>query len=287
MTYVPAWTPAPATPGVAVRFRDAFRRFTVGWLNERPGQQNGLTAGYRVLWSMIAPLDVAAEVIVQSLQAPWPGQGTPTALPLIGRSRGMIRSQLETEAEYAVRLGTWLDRARQFGSMLSTARALHEYLGNRPRVRMYNRAGACLEVAETTGAVTRYDAGSTAWDWDSVSHPERAGYWWDLWACVYPMQWSASPVLEAGSRKLGATPNLGVGCAATREEHDAIVGLVQQHKSAHSHMRAVIFTTDATLFDPTTPASQPDGEWGDWSSKGSGSRVVSHRDVTTCRYLEL
>jgi hypothetical protein len=272
---------------VALRFRDVFRSFTVGWLNERPGQKDGKTVAYRLLWSMIAPLDAAAEVVVQSLQAPWPGQGTPTALPLIGRSRAMIRSQLETDDEYAARLLTWLDRARQFGSMLSTARALHEYLGNRPRVRVYNRAGACLEVAETTGAVTRYAAGTTAWDWDSVSNPERAGYWWNLWACVYPMQWSDSPVLDVGSRILGDTPNLGVGCTATREEHDAIVGLVRQHTSATSHMRAIIFTTDATLFDPTSPGTQPDGEWGDWGGKGSGSRTVSHRNVTSCRYMEL
>lgn len=271
----------------SIRFRDVFRRFTVGWLNERPGQVRGRTVGYRLLWSMIAPLDAAAEIMMQSLQAPWPGQGTPTALPLIGRSRGMIRSQGETDEEYAARLRTWLDRARQFGSMLSTARAIHEYLGNRPRVRIYNRAGACLEVAQTTGAVTRYGAGTTGWDWDSVSNPERAGYWWDLWACVYPMQWSPSPVLAPGSRKLGAVPNLGVGCTATREEHDALVGLVQQHKSAHSHMRAVIFTTDASLFDPAVPASLPDGNWGNWSGAGNGSRVVSSRNVTTCRYLEL
>lgn len=272
---------------VFLRFRDVFRSFTVGWLSERPGQETGRTVGYRFLWSMIAPLDAAADVMVQSLQAPWPGKGTPTALPLIGASRGMIRSQGETDAEYAARLVTWLDRARQLGSMLSTARAIHEYLGNRPRVRVYNRAGACLEVAETTGAITRYDAGTTAWDWDSVSHPERSGYWWDLWACVYPIQWAHSPVLNPGSRVLGAVPNLGVGCTATREEHDALIGLVRQHKSEHSHMRAVIFTSDATLFDPTSPGTQPDGEWGGWGGVGSGSRTVSHRNVTTCRYLEL
>ncbi len=128
-------------------------------------------------------------------------------------------------------------------------------------------------------------AGTTAWDWDSVSHPQRADHWWDLWVCVYPLQWSFSPVLGSG-RKLGAVPNLGVGCTATREEHDALVGLLRQHKSAHSHVRAAIFTTDETLFDPTNPASQPDGEWGSWGTVGGGSRIASHRNTSTCRYLE-
>ncbi len=269
---------------VAVRFRDAFKAFVVGWLSDRPGQGDGKTAGYRYLWSLIAPLDAASEFMAQALQAPWPGVGTPTALPLIGRSRGMIRSQLETDDEYAARLVTWLDRSRDLGSMLSSARALHEYLGNRPRVRVYNRAGACLEMAETTGAVTRYEAGTTAWDWDSVSHPERAGYWWDIWACVYPRQWADS--LPLGSvRPLGDM--FGIGCVNTVEERDALAGLVKQHKSAHSHMRAIIFTTDETLFDPTSPGTQPDGEWGAWSGRGGGSRTVSHRNTTSCRYLEL
>ncbi len=272
--------------GVPLRFRDVFRAFTVGWLSERPDQVNGKTAGFRYLWSMIAPLDNASEFMIQALQAPWPGLGTPTAQALIGRSRGMIRSQAESDDDYAARLGTWLDRARQLGSMLSTARAVHDYLGNRPRVRIYNRAGACVEVAETTGDVTAYAPGTTAWDWDSISHPERAGYWWDLWLCVYPTQWSNSPLLGTG-RKLGDEPRLGIGCTMTREEHDAIVGLIFQHKSEHSHMRAVIFTSDETLFDPTVPASQPDGEWGNWGGVGGGSRTVSHRNVTTCRYLEL
>lgn len=269
------------------RFRDVFKKYTVAWLNDRPGELAGKTVGYRLLWAMIAPLDVFAEYALQAVQAPWPGRGTPSALEEIGRSRGMIRGQGETDDAYAARLLTWLERSRQYGSMLSTARAIHEYLGNRPRVRVYNRAGACLEVAASTGAVTRYAAGSTAWDWDSVSHPGRSGYWWDLWACVYPSQWTDSPVLEAGSRVLGAQPNLGVGCSATRVERDALASLVEQHTSAHSHMRAVIFTSDAALFDPAVPATQPDGQWGAWSTTGSGSRVASHRNVTSCRYLEL
>ncbi len=274
-------------PGVVSRFRDSFRAYTVKWLSDRPGQRNGKTVGYRYLWSMISTFDEAAEAGVQALQAPWPGHGTPSALPYIGRSRGMIRAQNEADAEYAARMLPWLDRARQLGSMLSTSRAIHEYLANRPRVRIYNRAGACVEVAETTGDVTSYAPGTTSWDWDSVSNPERAAYWWDLWLCVYPMQWSGAPALQPGSRRLAGTHTATIGSTATREEHDAIVGLIEQHKSAHSHMRAVIFTTDETLFDPNDPTTQPDGEWGDWSGRGSGSRTVSHRNVTDCRYLEL
>jgi hypothetical protein len=273
--------------GVVQRFRDVFRRFTVGWLGDRPGGVTGQTVGFRFLWTMIAPLDVGAEVMLQALQAAWPGQGTATALPLIGQSRGMIRAQAETDAEYAARLVTWLDRARQIGSMLSIARSVHEYLSARPRVRVYNRAGVCLELAHD-GTVTTYAAGSTAWNWDSVSNPERAGYWWDLWVCVYPTQW-ADTGLWGDGRVYGAR-DAGLGHQVTRVEFDAVLNEIAHNKSAHSHVRAVIWTSDATLFDPTVPASQPDGTWGQWSAMslggGSGTRVPSGRNTITCRYWE-
>ncbi len=268
---------------VAVRFRDAFKDFTVGWLSERPAQLNGKTAGYRFLWTMIAPLDAAAEFMVQALQAPWPGRGTPTALPLIGRSRGMIRSQGETDDEYGARMGSWLDRARQLGSMFSTARAIHEYLENRPRVRIFNRSGACIEVAETTGAITRYAPDPARWDWDSLSNPERATFWWDEWIVVYPTEWADNGLWGDG-RFWGARDS-GLGHQVTRPEEDAVRGIIAYTKSAHTNVRAIVFTSDAALFDPTNPATCPDGYWGRWSKDSAGSRVAA-RNTTTCRYWD-
>ncbi len=270
---------------VTTRFRDALRNFVTPWLSDRPGQERGKTVGFRVIWSMVAAADMASNMLAESLQAPWPGLGTPTALAKIGRSRGMIRGQGESDEDYAARLTTWLDRARQYGSMLAVGRAIHEYLGNRPRVRVYNRAGFCTEIAETTGAVTKYAAGTTAWDWDSVSNPERSGYWWDLWICVYPTQWADSGLWGDG-RFWGARDS-GIGHVVSRIEVDAIKSEILQYKSAHSHVRAVIWTSDETLFDPTSPATQPDGTWGQWSLPGSDPRVPGGRNTTSCRYWEL
>ncbi len=269
---------------VAVRFRDAFKKYTVGWLSERPNQLGGKTAGYRVLWAMIAPLDAAAEFMVQSLQAPWPGKGTPTALPWIGRSRGMVRSQGETDDEYGGRMATWLERARELGSMLATARALHEFLENRPRVRIFNRAGACIEVAETTGDVTRYAPDPSRWDWDSISNPERASFWWDEWIVVYPSEW-ADTGLWGDGRAWGARDS-GIGHQVTRKEIDAVRGIVDYTKAAQTNVRAIVWTSDAALFDPTDPMTCPDGYWGLWSKDGGGGSRVASRNTTTCRYWD-
>lgn len=268
-----------------VRFRDTVNRFLPVWLAERPGGFMGKTVGYRFVWTIAAMFDDLAEVAIEALQAPWPGQGTPDAFPLIGRSRAMIRGQGESDAAYAARLVTWLDRARQWGSMLAIARSVHEYLGNRPRVRVYNRAGQCLEVAQTTGAITRYPAGSTGWNWDGVDAPERSHRHHDLWICVYPDPWTRAP--NIGSHRVIGSGDHGIGHNVTRVELDAVKSEIRQYKSAHSHVVAVIWTTDATLFDPTNPATQPAGDWGFWSTRGDGSRVASGRANSSCRIWEL
>lgn len=266
----------------AVRFRDTIRKYIPPWLSDR--YTAGKTVGYRLLWSMIAPLDGAADVLVQGLQAPLPNVGTPTALPYIGRTRGILRGQADSDEEYGARLRTWLDRWRSAGSAEALAREIQEYLGNTPKVRIITRGGYWI-TRETDGTITRDVA---PWDWDSVSNPERAGYWSELFIVVYPTQWSTSgPFLETTGGPRWGEDGLGIGHDASREEYDAIRGLLAQWKSAHTKIRAVIWTSDAALFDPSTPASCPDGTWGTWGSGGNGSRVASGRDLVSCRYWEM
>lgn len=266
---------------VARRFRDEIRSYVVPWLSDRHGATPERSAGFRFLWSMVAPLDAAMDVLVQGLRAAHPGQGTPTALPLIGRSRGMIRGQGESDAAYGARLTTWLDRWRIAGTAEAIATALHEYLGNHPKVRVITRSGIWV-TAELDGSITRTTA---TWDWDSVSHPGRAGFWSDIWIVIYPTQWANAPGV-IGDDAYGLGDGYGAGHQASRIEVDAVKSILAQWKSAHTKVRAVIWTSDATLFDPLTPASCPNGAWGGWGTTGS-SRVASSRNTTTCRYWEL
>jgi len=262
------------------RFRDGFAKHTPWWLSDRRAE--GRTVGYRMLWAMIAPLDALFCVLLQGLYAWLPGFGTPTALPWIGRSRGIIRWQDESDADYAARLRAWWDTRKGEGRTLELAKQIHGYLRTKPRVRVITRAGAWITVA-TDGTVTRHTA---TWDWDSVSHPERntpgAPWWSDLFVVVQPSQWTK----RAGTLGGITADGYALGHLATREEIEAIKGLIAQFKGAHARVRAVIFTSDATLFDPTVPASCPDGTWGAWGTTGSGSRVKSGRELSTCRFWE-
>lgn len=265
--------------GADLRIRDQLRGWVPWWLSDRH-YSSGKSVGFRFLWAMISLLDVFAEWIVQSLQAPWPGKGTPTALPYIGRSRGILRGQVDTDDEYASKLRQWLDKWAAAGSARQLAIELHEYLGNHPMVRVITRSGIWVTVA-ADGSVTTTTA---TWNWDGTSHPDRAGYWSEMWIVVYPTQWAASGTW--GDGRVWGGRDGGLGHIVTRVEYDAVKSLIAQWKSAHSKVRAVIWTSDATLFDPTNPATCPNGTWGAWGTAGDGSRVASGRNTTTCRYWE-
>ncbi len=260
-----------------MRLRDALRLALPWWLSER--RQQSKTVGYRFLWALVSVLDLLLEGVLQGLYAAWPGMGTPTALPYIGRARGVVRGMDDTDATYADKLVGWLERAEHIGSMYALAREIQEYLPGRPRVRVINRHQNWLTL-DHDGTVTKATA---AWDWDSVSNPERALWWSELWVVIYT---DAFPHSGAwGDGRVWGGRDSGLGLVIAKENREALDNLVGEAKSAHSRVRCVIWTSDDALFDPAVPASCPDGTWGQWSLPGSDPRVPGGR-VRTCRYWE-
>lgn len=261
--------------------RDLVNRFVPSWLSDK--SPDSPSWGFRVLWGIVLIIDGALELVAQASLAAV-GRGTPTALPYVGQARGMIQNQDESDADFADRLGTWVDRAKENGGPTRLILAIHDYLRSHPRIRLYKRNGDCITV-ETDREVT-YDEG-TAWDWDSESHPERATWWSDVWIVVYttsgsPDQWVQRP---------GALGDLGDdgfawGHLASKKEVDDIKGLVQLCKAAHTCVRAIVWTNDETKFVPSTPASMPNGRWGAWGIYDGDDYVASDRDLTTCRFWE-
>lgn len=263
------------------RFRDQLRGWVPWWLSDRH-YSTGESVGFRYLWSMVATLDCYMEYALEGLMAAWPGTGTPTALPLIGRSRGILRGQEDTDAIYASKLQGWLTKWAGAGTQRQLAVEVHEYLGNAPMVRVVNRAGHMVTVA-SNGTITTADI---AWNWDGTSNPERSGFWSELWVIVYPTQW-----ILAGTWGDGDTYNtssgLGWGHGCSRQESDAVRGIVAQWKAAHSRVRCVTWTSDAALFDPTNPSSLPDGNWGQWGIASGSSYIPSDRNEASCRHWEM
>jgi len=268
------------------RLRDQMRDFLPWWLSDRR-LTSGKTVGFRVMWVMVAMLDVFIDWLVQGLLAWLPGVGTRSALPLIARSRGILRGRYDTDETFTARLRLWLEKWRRAGSMQQIATELREYLGvppggTAPRIRIFSRNGIVYTLESNgTSSLT-----SCVWDWDSVSHPWRSHYWSDLFVVFFTTPFAQHTRTLGDGTLVGNQPD-AIGHTISRIDYNACRGLFQQWKAQHTCIRAVIFTVDPALFDPAVPMSLPNGQWGDWGTTGAAARGFSSRDLLNCRYWEL
>lgn len=265
---------------------DVLRKVLPKWLTERPT----FKVIFRWLFVMISRLDAGTEILVQLTNARYPGVGTPTALPLIGQSRGLLRGIGESTANFALYLRQWLDLWRHAGQQAALAKAIAHYCGN-VKVKSVNRGGTMVTV-NTDGSVTTEFG--VDWDWDSQSNPDfETNYgitpderWSELWIIVYTPPWPVRADWGSGGI-LGSDPDKGIGHLVPRVDYDAIVGLLQDWKRNSTRVVAIIFTYNAANFDPTTPSTMPDGYWGKWGRRDPNipGRVIASR-FTDCRFWE-
>lgn len=264
-------------------FRDAFRRFIPSWLSERTS--NDRTVAYRVLWSLISPLDAIADALIDGMQAPFPGLGTPTALPLISESRGLIRGVGESEASWSARLVTFRDMWKRSGSAEAIVRRLWEYLPGHPMIRFVNRGGYWVTI-DGSGTITTADqGGASRWDWDSVSNPSNTG-WWDAWLIIYQPSYTPDPGLWGAPGDVYGETGYALGFTdAPNDQLRSIRNLIATWKRESTNLRCVVMAQNAADFDPLNGASRmPDGTWAQYSKIVLGVAVEAR--PTDLRYLD-
>lgn len=259
-------------------FRDAIASYVPKWLSNRLGAN----FGYRFLFSIMSLFDAEMEAVTQGTFASFPGYGGRTdSLPLIGRSRGLIRGEAETDDAYAARLRVWFDTYVDMGWEETLARLIQTYLGNTPAVTIITRGPdvtthqAHWTLLDTSGNVTRTTA---TWDWDSLSSADRNQVstpdWSDMWVVVSPCEWAVTgtqltDLVGIWGNEDPAT-EVGVGHAVPRTALDAILLLCGQAKAAHAFIRCIIWSYDDTWFQPGgDPAKLPDGNWGEWADRNN------------------
>ena len=256
-------------------------RFLANWQSNRPGAN----VGFRWLWAMAVPVDVELENTLQGVNdwAPGSPNASPDALPLIGNSRGLIQGEVETPEHFAARLIQWRSITRETGRSERLALEIQNYLGNTPLVRVieriYSTSGApqaLYVTANTDGTTTIVQAN---WDWDSIlgwtgsaatptngtSPGSVTRQWWsDVWIVVYPCEWPITGTQLSALVPLWGRTDIGLGHAVPVISRDAILRIVGQWKGAHTFVRAICWSYDATLFDPAAPGlvNDPDGTWG-------------------------
>ncbi len=296
LAFPPGPPPPPPGPSVTIHlddaalggFRNALSSAVPKWLQNRPGFQ----VGFKFLWSICAMLDFLSAQVTEGQIASWPGVGTPTALPLVAQSRGILRGEAESTAKYSARAVRWLDTWEGAGSSEVLAEEIQSYLGNTPMVRIVDRSGNWVTRA-SDGTVTKVQAGSAAWawDWDSKSNPVRAStpWWSDLWIIVYPCEWAVTPGTTGGGGLAAIWGNrsidVGIGHAVNRAANDAIRSLAQIWKGAHTWVEAIVWSYDPTLFDHAViNAGNPNGTWGEWGYAASAASGLQVARNPSCRY---
>jgi hypothetical protein len=265
--------------------RASINSFVPNWLSNRLGLNNG----FKILYTIALIFDAILTVCLQGIRATFPGFGTPTALPILGQARGLIMWLNETNEHYAARLINFRNTWANAGSTELLAQLIQGYLGTNPVVRIVNRGG--LFVTANADGTTSVQV-DTNWDWDSTSNPEREFYWSDIWIIISPSPYTVTfqsftdPnwVLAWG----GATGG-GIGHNAPRVQVSNLLQLISTWKGAHTYVRAIIWTTDTTLFVPgnLTITGNPNGTWGNWCFETGGNSLPSRTRVTslgTVRY---
>lgn len=280
-------------------FGDDLKDIVANWRANRLAKQNG----FKFEWSMVLPLSVFIEWALQGINAWVPGSpnATKTSLPLIGRSRGLIRGEAEATAAYEARLRNWIgpfpftsDLWSNMGKTEQLAQAIQTYLGNNPVVRVIERINGTTNArwvtANTDGTTTTVL--SAPWDWDSIlgwtdatsTYPgtTTTGFWTDIWIVVYPTEWAVTGATLASLVAIWGVANnptgKGTGHASTAVAHDDILGLLAQYKGAHSWCRAIIWSYDVAKFTPATPTA--DGNYGNWGKPDGSGGYTPSRDAT-------
>lgn len=268
--------------GEIVNFTDGLPEQVPTWASNRTGRNTG----FKFVWSLILPMSLFYKWLMQGLDAWAPGGpgATATALTLTGQSRGLIQGRVESNADYAARLRAWVgpepytdDTWSNMGATKLLARDLAAYLGSGTTVRVieriYSDSGTPMGRWVTANPDGTFGDVVAAWDWDSAggwTDPDRtyAGtrtrqFWSDFWIVVTPPPWSV-------------TGGTGRGQAVPAAEHDAILGMLEQYKGAHTFCRAIIWSYDATKFTPTNPTV--DGSYGNWGKYDGAGNLVAARD---------
>lgn len=283
--------------------------FVPQWLQNRPGLQ----VGYQFLWAFALFLDRATQVALEGVRAGWPGyDGRTDNCDLLGASRDLLQGETEAVPAFQARLRNWIQLSTQLGGDPRLVSELSTYLGNNPTVRIWTRNGRCTTCA--AGVVTRVTGVDGGWagpgplsglglNWDSISNPERAAFWWDCWIVICPSEMPLAGTLagrlnlaggpDSNSPSTVQVPGLGIGHLVTLAQRSAILGLINKLKGQHVIVRMVVWTNDTTLFDPANPtaAGNPNGLWGKGSffggcpagTVGSGQGLWPSRN-RTCRY---
>jgi len=236
--------------------------------------------GSRLRVVLVKPLDALVDAARQAVRARWPGFGTPTALPFIGRDRLVLRGFAEADADYAERLRRWLDYHRKAGT---TPNLLVQILGwaspqaitvqHVTNESVWDRAHGPL--TSSVADASTYDGQSrppaaSVWNWDGDT-----AAWGRFWIILSPLAGDTVARRKLGEfgAKLGVQRGRAIGTYMTTGQVGGLRAAVRQWKAAHETCRAIIVNLNASVGYDKTGAAMPNGTWESWCNPTTGAPV--------------
>jgi hypothetical protein len=247
--------------------------------------------------------DIDAELMWQALMARFPSYCPADALPYLAADRRTFVSPSESEEALRVRLLAWMIEATLAGLPIGLLLAMQAFCAeNYPKVRVvtkksiwytleegavprmlglsgYERLPPCpyesganwpigtiasaTERLRFSGLYTREKVSPANFDWDSLSNPERAACWWDSVGVIYG-RYDKQKAWDSGLW-VWDDPSQSLGIDHPYGNLITLRYVANQRKSCKSVLRAVVWTDNTTLFDPSKSLGDPelpDGYWG-------------------------
>ena len=199
--------------------------------------------GWTWLQTMATPVDIERQQLLESINDWAPGSpgASPTALPLVANTRGLIQGEEETNDHFALRLINFRTNGlvdappadppvwSQRGKSELLAQQLQQFIAGNPIVRVIERIYSTGGTPQAEYFTANTDGTTSAvvadWDWDSVlgwtddaatwTGTQCRTFWTDFWIVI-----TVSPYSLAGS----ITPLTGMHIPLS--SRDAILRIV-------------------------------------------------------------
>lgn len=262
---------------IGLSLRGSLAKVVPTWLQNAPGFRNL----YIVVWAYALLGDCLLEIAWEGQLATYPGVGTPTALPLIGASRGLLQGPNEPDAVFAARCIDFRATWKEAGSAQSLATEIQAFLvgsgtlgaGVYPVVRVVDRRGACA-TAHADQSVTFENI---SWHWDDTGGfiedrqyyvPELDTWWSELWILVQDFTTHYTSFSDPNWTSAWNSGDQTLDGVCPQATVQGITQIISSFKGAHTHVRALVLVPD-----PTTYA--PDGSQGNASKIFAGASLLS------------
>jgi hypothetical protein len=265
---------------VGPALREQLATIVPTWIANIPG----LRKLFSYLWTIALLGDCLREIAIEGQFAAYPGLGTPTALPYIGASRGLVQAPGEPDANFAARCVTWLIDAAMMGQAESVATQIQRFLvaqgslgiGVYPVVAVVDRSGRTV----TANADQTITISQSMWNWDEVHGwvdrtkfrppSEVDTYWSDMWVVIQDPYRHYTGFSDPNWLAAWNSGDQTVDSLCPQGVVDGIKSILGTWRGAHMYVRNVIFVPTVSSF-----LSAPNGTWGNYSINISGTQTAT------------